>query len=75
MPHLSYTDFRRHLARYLEQACDGDAPVRVTRRTGRNVVLLSEAVYEGMLETLHLLRSPANAERLLRSIRSAEVGR
>jgi len=27
-----------------------------------------------MMETLHLLRSPANAERLLRSIKSAEAG-
>jgi antitoxin YefM len=30
---------------------------------------------EGMLETLHLLRSPANAERLLRSIGSADARR
>ena len=28
-----------------------------------------------MLETLHLLRSPANAKRLLRSIRKANAGK
>jgi antitoxin YefM len=36
--------------------------------------MLSEEEYEGMLETLHLLRSPANAGRLLRSIESADAG-
>jgi antitoxin YefM len=38
------------------------------------VVLLSEEEYEGMLETLHLLRSPANAARLLRSLEGFEKG-
>jgi antitoxin YefM len=37
-------------------------------------VMMSEEEYEGMLETLHLLRSPANAARLLRSIESADAG-
>ena len=38
-------------------------------------VMPSEAECEGMVETLHLLRSPANAERLLRSIKSAGAGK
>jgi antitoxin YefM len=75
MSHISYTDFRQHLAKYMDEVWDSRAPLRVTRQNARTVVMLSEAEYEGMVETLHLLRSPANAERLLRSIKSADAGR
>jgi antitoxin YefM len=34
-------------------------------------VLISEEVYDGLIETVHLLNSPANAARLLRSIADA----
>lgn len=74
MSHVSYTDFRQHLAKYMDEVWKSRAPLRVTRQNARTVVMLSEAEYEGMMETLHLLRSPANAERLLRSVRSAEAG-
>jgi antitoxin YefM len=75
MSHVSYTDFRQHLAKYMDEVWDNRAPLRVTRQNARSVVLLSEDEYEGMVETLHLLRSPANAERLLRSIKNAKAGR
>jgi antitoxin YefM len=75
MGHVSYTDFRQHLAKYMDEVCDDRTPLRVTRQNARTVVVLSEDEYEGMVETLHLLRSPANAARLLRSIRSAEARR
>lgn len=75
MSHISYTDFRQHLAKYMDEVWDNRAPLRVTRQNARTVVLLSEDEYEGMMETLHLLRSPANAERLLRSIKSADAGK
>jgi antitoxin YefM len=75
MGHVPYTDFRRHLAKYMEQVCDDRAPLRVTRQNARSVVVLSEEEYESIMETLHLLRSPANARRLLRSIESADAGK
>jgi antitoxin YefM len=46
----------------------------VTRRNGESVVMLSLTEYESLEETLHLLSSPANAERLLRSIAQADAG-
>jgi antitoxin YefM len=74
MPTVSYTDFRQRLAKYMDEVWNSRAPLRVTRQNARPVVVLAEDEYEGMVETLHLLRSPANAERLLRSIKSAETG-
>ena len=74
MPTISYPDFRQHLATHMDSVWDSRAPLRVTRQNARPVIVLSEDEYDGIMETLHLLRSPANAERLLRSIESAEAG-
>lgn len=75
MAHVSYTEFRQNLAAHMDAVCDSRAPLTVTRQGGRSVVVLAEDEYEAMLETLHLMRSPANAERLLRSIASLDAGR
>jgi antitoxin YefM len=74
MGHISYSEFRQNLAKYMDEVCDSRAPLHVTRQNARTVVVVSEDEYEGMLETMHLLRSPANAERLLRSLAEAEAG-
>jgi antitoxin YefM len=73
--HVSYTDFRERLAAYMDQVWDSRAPLHVTRQGGRAVVVISEEEFDGWMETLHLLRSPANARRLLASIRSANAGK
>lgn len=74
MSHISYTELRANLAKYMDDVCDSRAALHVTRQNARGVVLVSEEEYESMMETLHLLRSPANAERLLRSIDEANKG-
>jgi len=73
--HVSYTDFRERLAAYMDQVCDSRAPLHVTRQGGRTVVVISEQEFDGWMETIHLLRSPANARRLLESIVSANAGK
>jgi len=75
MGHVSYTDLRTNLAKYMDEVCDSRAPLHITRQNARTVVMVSEEEYEGMVETLHLLRSPKNAERLRRSIKAAEAGK
>jgi antitoxin YefM len=75
MAHVSYSELRGNLAAYMEKVCDEHAPLVVTRQNARSVVLLSEEEYEGLMETVHLLKSPANAVRLLRSINEANKGK
>ena len=75
MGHVNYTEFRQGLASYMDEVCDTRAPLTVTRQKGRSVVVMAEEEYESIMETFHLLKSPANAERLLRSIANAEAGR
>jgi antitoxin YefM len=74
MDHVSYTELRQNLKKHLDDVCDSRAPLVVTRRNGESVVMLSLTEYESLEETLHLLSSPANAERLLRSIAQADAG-
>ncbi len=74
MSHVSYTEFRAKLAHYMEQVCDSRDVLVVTRQNARSVVLLSEDEYRGIMETLHLLRSPANAARLMKGIEEADTG-
>jgi antitoxin YefM len=75
MSHVSYTDLRKKLAKYMDEVSDSRAPLHVTRQNARSVVMMSEEEYNGMIETLHLLRSPANANRLIRSITAADAGK
>lgn len=75
MAHVSYSELRNNLATYMEAVCDDRAPLLVTRQNARSVVLMSEEDYEGLMETVHLLKSPANALRLLRSIQEANEGK
>jgi antitoxin YefM len=75
MSHVSYTELRANLAKYMDDVCDGRAPLHITRQNARSVVMIAEDEYEGMMETLHLLRSPANAARLLRSMKAADAGK
>jgi antitoxin YefM len=75
MSHVSYTELRTNLAKYMDEVCDSHAPLHITRQNARTVVMVSEEEYEGMLETLHLLSSPKNAERLRRSIKAADAGK
>ena len=74
MSHVSYTELRANLATYMDRVCDDRAPLHVTRQNARSVVMLAEEEYDALIETLHLLRSPANAARLLRSIKEADAG-
>jgi antitoxin YefM len=74
MAHVSYSELRNNLASYMDEVCDSRSAIHVTRQNARTVVMISEEEYEAMMETLHLLKSPANAARLLRSIEEADKG-
>ena len=75
MNRVPYAVLRQNLARYMDKAADSRAPILVTRQGRRgNVVLLSEAEFRGWQETVHLLRSPANASHLLQSVDCARSG-
>lgn len=75
MGHVNFTEFRQNLAGYMDEVCDGHAPLTVTRQGGRSVVVMSAEDYAGLEETLYLLRSPRNAERLLKAAADMDAGK
>jgi antitoxin YefM len=66
MDSISYTAARRNLAKVMDQACNDNAPVVITRKGKDSVVMMSLEEYQGMEETAYLLRSSANARNLLK---------
>jgi antitoxin YefM len=74
LAHVSYSELRKNLASYMDEVCDNRTPLFVTRQNDHTVVLMSAEDYAGLLETVHLLNSPANAARLMRSINDAGPG-
>ena len=71
---ISYTAVRADLAKTMDRVCEDHEPVIITRNREQAVVMISLEDYKAMEETAYLLRSPANASRLLESIAELERG-
>lgn len=74
MDTITYTSARAQLAKTMDRVCDDHEPVIITRNGERSVVLLSLEDFKALEETAYLLRSPANAKRLLAAIEQLAQG-
>ncbi len=70
----TYTEARANLAALLDRVTQDREPVIITRRHGEAAALIAVDDLESLLETVYLLRSPANAERLLAALARAKAG-
>lgn len=75
MKTISYTESRANYAQVLDDVVNNREEAIITRAGHEPVVIVSLADYESLRETAYLLRSPANARRLLDSIENLENGR
>jgi antitoxin YefM len=75
MTAITYTAARESLAATMDRVCQDHDPVIITRNRDQAVVMLSLEDYESLQETAYLLRSPANAKRLLDSIDELNRGK
>lgn len=73
MAAITATDARKSLFGIIQEVNDDHTAVEVVSRHG-NAVIMSKEDYDALTETAHLLRNPANAERLLESIERARRG-
>lgn len=73
MQAISYSEARENLKSVIDRVVADHAPIAITRQRGEGAVLVSESDWASIEETLYLLRSPANAERLLEAIRGLEA--
>lgn len=67
----TYTQARDGLAKLLDQVTHNREVVVIQRRGEEDVALIAAAELESLLETAYLLRSPANAKRLLDALSQA----
>jgi len=74
MTAMTYTAARENLAKTMDQVCKNSDPVIITRNRNQAVVMMSLEEYDALEATAHLLRSPANARRLLAAIDELEAG-
>jgi len=64
----TYTQARANFASLWDEATRNREIIIIERRGAESVALISADELEGLLETAYLLRSPKNAERLLRAL-------
>ncbi len=74
MTAISYTAARENLASTMDKVCQNHDPVIITRNRDQAVVMMSLEDYSSLEETAYLMRSPANARRLLEGIMELEKG-
>jgi antitoxin YefM len=72
MVRVSFSAFRRDMAGLMDEVVASGEALVVTRRGRGGVVVMSEEAFAGWEETMHLLRSPANAAWLLASVGEAD---
>jgi antitoxin YefM len=75
MTAMTYTAARENFALTMDRVCIDRDPVIITRKRDQAVVMLSLEDYESLEETAYLLRTPANATRLLDSIENLNAGK
>jgi len=71
---LSFSDARANLKSAMDRVVADKAPLAITRQRGEGVVMISQSEWDSIQETLYLLQSPKNAERLIEAIRGLEAG-
>jgi len=74
MDAITYSSARANLASTMDRVCSDHEPLIITRNGEKAVVMLSLEDYKALEETAYLLRSPANARRLLSSIAQLNAG-
>jgi antitoxin YefM len=65
----NFSEFRTRLKMYLDNVEDNNETLIVKRKTGKGTVVISLDEYNSIMETVHLLSSRNNADRLYESIR------
>ncbi len=70
----TYTHARARLASLIDEVTKNREVVIIQRRGSEDVAMIAADELIGILETAHLLRSPANAERLLSALETVRKG-
>jgi len=70
----NFTEFRTGLKKYLDNVENNHETLVIKRKSGKGTVMISLDEYNSIMETVHLLSSKANADRLYESIQQMRDG-
>jgi antitoxin YefM len=71
----NFTEFRTRLKKFLDEVENNHETLIIKRGTGNGAVLISLDEYNSIMETVHLLSSKINADRLYESIQQIKTGK
>ncbi|ELZ5940628.1 type II toxin-antitoxin system prevent-host-death family antitoxin [Providencia stuartii] len=75
MKTISFSEARNNLKSVLDRVVDDADTTIITPRDSEDAVVMSLEYYNSLMETVYLLRSPANAEHLNKSIAQFKAGK
>lgn len=75
MQAVTFSEARNNLKSVLDTVVNDASVTIITRRDAAHAVVMSLDYYNSLMETVHLLRSPANAEHLAKSIEQYRSGK
>ena len=70
----NYSEFKSQMKKFLDQVEENNETLIIKRKSGKGAVIISLEEYNSIMETIHLLSSKANADRLYESINQMENG-
>ena len=71
---VNFSEARNQLKRVLDQVIEDSDCTIITRRDAEDAVVMSLDHFNGLMETVYLLKSPANAAHLAESIEQYRRG-
>ncbi|OQX75441.1 MAG: prevent-host-death protein [Bacteroidetes bacterium 4484_249] len=71
----NYTEFRTDMKRFLDKVEENNETLIIKRKKWKGSVIISLDEYNSIMETVHLLSSKANADRLYESIQQMKEGK
>lgn len=72
---IQFSDARTQFKQVIDQVVAEQDVAIISRRDAEDTVLMSLDTYNSLMETFHLLKSPANAKHLEKSLRQYRRGK
>ncbi len=71
---VNYSEARQNFKAVLDRVVDDQDCTVITRSGVEDAIIMSKSHYDSIMETLHLMRSPANAQHLMEAITRDQAG-
>ena len=71
----NYSEFRTQLKKFLDNVEENNEILIIKRGSGKGTVMISLDEYNSIMETVHLLSSKSNADRLYESMQQMKEGK